>query len=127
MKYVDHPATTRSVESWAATTHQRGAIISHYFWSAGPQKQRSQHGLWQSLLLDLLRQAPDLVPEVCEERWNSLDNVRDRNNDWSISQLRTSFECFAKLSRTEYRFCVFIDGLDEFDGDHSDMVETSTF
>lgn len=125
MKYVaDHPATIRSLESWAATTDQRAVVMSHYFWSAGSPIQKSQHGLWRSLLLGLLRQAPDLTPAVCEELWNKLDDVRGQNVEWSICQLRKSLEIFAKLSPVEYRFCVFIDGLDEFDGDHSDMVET---
>lgn len=125
MKYVaDHPATIRSLESWAATTDQRAVVMSHYFWSAGSPIQKSQHGLWRSLLLGLLRQAPDLTPAVCEELWNKLDDVRGQNVEWSICQLRKSLEIFAKLSPIEYRFCIFIDGLDEFDGDHSDMVET---
>lgn len=125
MKYVaDHPATARSLKSWAATTDQRPVIMSHYFWSAGFPIQKSQHGLWRSLLLGLLRQAPDLMPAVCEELWNISDDVPGRNNKWSICQLRKSLEFFAKISPIGYRFCIFIDGLVEFDGDHSDMVET---
>lgn len=64
------------------------------------------------------------MPEVCEELWNKLDDVHERGHDWNLNQLRKSLECFAKLSQTEHRFCIFIDGLDEFDGDHLDMVQT---
>lgn len=125
MKYVaDHPATAQALRTWAATTGKSVVILTHYFWSAGSQIQKSQHGLWRSLLLGLLRQAPDLMPEVCEELWNKLDDVDRKSHNWSLSQLRKSLECFSKLSPTGHRFCIFIDGLDEFDGDHSDMVET---
>lgn len=125
MKYVaDHPATAQALRTWAATTGKSAVILTHYFWSAGSQIQKSQQGLWRSLLLGLLRQAPDLMPEVCEELWNKLDDVDRRSHNWSLSQLRKSLECFSKLSPTGHRFCIFIDGLDEFDGDHSDMVET---
>lgn len=125
MKYVaDHPATARALRTWAATTGKSVIILNHYFWSAGSQIQKSQHGLWRSLLLGLLRQAPGLMPEVCQELWNKLDDVGRQSHDWSLSQLRKSLECFSNLSPTGHRFCIFIDGLDEFDGDHSDMVET---
>lgn len=125
MKYVaDHPATAQALRTWAATTGKSVVILTHYFWSAGSQIQKSQHGLWRSLLLGLLRQASGLMPEVCEELWNKLDDVDRQSHDWSLGQLRKSLECFSKLSPTGHRFCIFIDGLDEFDGDHSDMVET---
>lgn len=125
MKYVaDHPATAQALRTWAATTGKSLVILTHYFWSAGSQIQKSQHGLWRSLLLGLLRQAPGLMPEVCGELWNKLDDVDRRSHDWSLSQLRKSLECFSKLSPTGHRFCIFIDGLDEFDGDHPDIVET---
>lgn len=124
MKYVaDHPATAQALKTWAATTGKSLVILTHYFWSTGSQIQKSQHGLWRSLLLGLLRQTPGLMPEVCEELWNKLDDVARRNHDWSLGQLRKSLECFSKLSPTGHKFCIFIDGLDEFDGDHSDMVE----
>lgn len=125
MKYVaDHPATAQALRTWAASAGKSLVILTHYFWSAGSQSQKSQHGLWRSLLLGLLRQAPGLMPEVCEELWNKLDDVDRQSHDWSLSQLRKSLECFSKLSPTGHKFCIFIDGLDEFDGDHSDMVET---
>lgn len=128
MKHVvDHPATARCLKSWAATTGQRVVIMSHYFWGAGSEMQKSQHGLWRSLLLELLRQAPDLTPTVCEELWNKWDDVPKRNHKWSLCQLQKSLNSFAKLSPIEYRFCIFIDGLDEYDGgydgDHLDMVD----
>lgn len=125
MKYVaDHPDTRQSLKSWAATTGQRVVVMSHYFWSPGSQIQKSQLGLWRSLLLDLLRQAPDLTPVACEELWNRLDDPHDQFDNWSLGKLRKSLECFAKLPQSKHRFCIFIDGLDEYDGDHSDMVET---
>lgn len=125
MKYVaDHPATAQALRTWAATTGKSLVILTHYSWSAGSQIQKSQHGLWRSLLLGLLRQAPGLMPEVCEELWNKLDDVDRQSHDWGLGQLRKSLECFSKLSPTGHMFCIFIDGLDEFDGDHSDMVET---
>lgn len=125
VKFVaDHTATKQALRTWAAPPYRTIVVVSHYFWSPGYRIQKSQHGLWRSILLGLLRKAPDLVPEVCEELWSKSDDPYQRGHDWSLAQLRHSLECFSRPCTTKYRFCVFIDGLDEFDGDHSDMVET---
>ncbi|KAI0144483.1 hypothetical protein GGR57DRAFT_494917 [Xylariaceae sp. FL1272] len=74
---------------------KRPVIASHYFWSAGTPLQRSRKGLIQTLLYEIFCQLPDLI----ETRIASLDNIPNK-------------------------FCFFIDGLDEYGGDHVDFCQS---
>lgn len=131
MKYVaDHPGARRALSSWASP--QSIVIASHYFWSVSTVIQRSQQGLWQSLQFEILSKIPDAIPEVGQDRWKlklaqpefkSVPNLHSEGS-WSISELRSCFYRLAQQTSSKTRLCVFIDGLDEFDGDHLVIVQT---
>lgn len=125
MKYVaGHPETKRALSTWAAP--RKAIIASHYFWCAGTPIQKSQQGLWQSLLFGILSNIPDAIPEVCQERWQLKPAQPKRvssQDTWGARELQSCFSRLAKRDFRKTRFCVF-DGLDEFDGDHLDIVHT---
>lgn len=41
---------------------------------------------------------------------------------WGHSELFQAFENLAKIDELPAKFCLFIDGLDEYDGDHADIT-----
>jgi hypothetical protein len=60
--------TSKSLESWAEGS--KVVVVSHYFWHAGHELQKSQEGLLRSLLYEILSECPDLIPLACPRRWN---------------------------------------------------------
>lgn len=129
MKYVAGAARTHHLVSrWASPT----IIVAHYFWISGSPIQKSREGLLRSLLYDIFRQCPDLIPIVCQERWQDLDDLKFSSGTWSLSNLT---EALRKITEEETQKRVnimfFIDGMDELDGNHDDRVElvclTSSF
>jgi hypothetical protein len=74
MKYISHHNLTESMlDQWAG--NQRFAVGSYYCWNAGSEMQKSQEGLLRSLLYDVLRKCPDLIPIVCPDRWQATRQI----------------------------------------------------
>jgi hypothetical protein len=68
MKYIFNKyETRRHLNFWAG--NQKLCIAAFFFWSGGGCLQRSQSGLYRSLLFDILRQVPELTPIVLPEQW----------------------------------------------------------
>ncbi|KAG8167422.1 hypothetical protein KVR01_003111 [Diaporthe batatas] len=121
MKFVAGAARTRELlDRWAYPT----ILVAHYFWSPGSSIQKSQEGLLRSLLYEMFRQCPDLIPVTCEERWRQLDDPAVPSGTWSSTSLMETFRKVAmETSLGRVNFCFFIDGLDEFGGSHGDQLE----
>ncbi|KAI1826058.1 hypothetical protein F4861DRAFT_131988 [Xylaria intraflava] len=118
MKFLtNHPSTIRHLEEWAG---QEPLIIAkHYFWSSGTLTQKSQEGLFRSLLLQILSQRTALIQTACADRWNA--RYTDSFNPWSRAELARTLENIA-MDQADYKICLFIDGLDEYNGDHAQLV-----
>lgn len=118
MKYIaDSSITSRFITEWARFS--RAAIVSHYFWITGTPMQKSQQGLLQTLLYDIFRQCPDLIEQTCTERWNSSHFA----DSWSLAELREALQTFVVSDHSGLKLCFFIDGLDEYSGDHEDRTQ----
>ncbi|KAF2121231.1 hypothetical protein BDV96DRAFT_537854 [Lophiotrema nucula] len=116
MKYIcDSPETSELLRHWAQT--DKLVTASFYFWTAGTEMQRCQRGLLQQLLFEILRECPSFIPTVCSKRWSS--SISD---DWTLAELRRSIQMLEEVSLTT-KICFFIDGLDEYDGDHMDLIQ----
>jgi hypothetical protein len=123
MKYLTKCRDTeKCLEVWAE--RDRFAMPSYYFWISGAPMQKSQQGLLQQLLFELFQAFPDLLRTICpSDRWN-----RASRRDWSVGELLSTFE---KLDDVQgggdvpsTKICFFIDGLDEYHGDHRDLIKT---
>ena len=101
---------------WAAD--QELVIASYFFWNSGTDMQRSLEGLLRSLLYNIFQQCPTLM--------NSLHDLYTvasaRLTAWSLSDLSNIFSRLKTLDIST-KFCFFIDGLDEYDGFHPDVVD----
>jgi NACHT domain len=136
MRYICEDSRTSSLlEEWAG---ESGEIFtaSFFFWKSGVPGQASQLGLLRSLLHSLLSQKRDLMPKAVPKIWTSaaksLSNLpsdsglaeafrrmgRVRDQSLLEQSLRTFFEL---LSDT--RVCLFIDGLDVYDGDPASTIK----
>jgi hypothetical protein len=124
MKYIcDNTQTAASLHQWDGSA--RLVTASYYFWNAGTDMQKSQQGLLQSLLYEILTRCPDLIPTVFRERWhtNAASSKYQRSEVWRPIELSRAFERLQDLASMNTKFCFFIDGLDEYDGDHFELID----
>ncbi|KAF2967776.1 hypothetical protein GQX73_g5820 [Xylaria multiplex] len=114
MRFVyENPHTIQSLKRWAGTAKLYTA--SYYFWNQGTEMQKSGIGLFQSLLYQILKSTPDLITSICEDR---LDH-----EPWNMEGLNNVFKQIAQKTNLKARFCFFIDGLDEYDGEEKDIIK----
>jgi hypothetical protein len=95
-----------------------------YFWNSGTTMQMSQSGLLRTVLYQSLRSYSDLVPRIFPQRWKKHVLFGGTNLDWSWVELKSAFR--ALVSEPSLRFCFFIDGLDEYDGNFSELAQLLT-
>ncbi|KAK3672116.1 hypothetical protein LTR78_008087 [Recurvomyces mirabilis] len=121
MKYLsEHPRTSELLGAWSG--HKRVILASHYFWYAGTRMQKTQLGLLRSILLQIVRQSPALAYTVVPQRFIK-ESHGEEYFPWTRQELTATLRAIAEHKDLSIRFCFFIDGLDEYDGDHSDIVE----
>jgi hypothetical protein len=118
MKFLaDHPATKKALSVWA---HPLPVFIgSHYFWISGTAMQKSQEGLLRSLLYDIFSHCPDLIPLACSARWQAKED-----SQWTVIEMRSVLNALSAQIQLPCKFCLFVDGLDEFDGEHLEFCES---
>ncbi|KAK3690314.1 hypothetical protein B0T22DRAFT_537020 [Podospora appendiculata] len=94
-----------------------------FLWAPGISLQKSQEGLLRALLHSLLSQCPQLVPSAFPELFNDLLAGKNPEHSLTIAELQVALHMLIESS-TGIKFCLFVDGLDEYSGDHFDIVET---
>lgn len=116
------------LRTWSA--HLPLELVKFYFWNAGVVDQRSQTGLFRSLLYEILSKHRDLIQSAFPAEWdkvyNELSSEYNREGRyiqlWSLSKLRKAFAELINQARSRFRICFFLDGLDEYDGDHAELA-----
>jgi NACHT domain len=122
MKFLsNHPMTNQILRTWAAGSDL--VIGMFYFWYAGTELQKSQEGLLQTLLHQILSQCPDLLPDVLPERWKECSSSHISSDHWTRAELIQAFEELARTTALTKKFCFFVDGLDEYSGDHEEIIK----
>ncbi|KAL6910650.1 hypothetical protein GGI43DRAFT_18662 [Trichoderma evansii] len=120
MKFLtDNPKTLQYLTEWANGNDL--IVAKHYFWSPGTTMQKSQEGLFRALLHQILGKRPELIPIVCADRWNAPHY--ERSYPWTLKQLAEAFQRLGGLDNVRWRICLFIDGLDEYDGEPTDVID----
>lgn len=114
MNYIcEHRRTTKSLEKWAGQGVPKLLTPKFFFSSPGSSLQKSSVGLLRSLLYQILHKCPEFCP------------LQARNEpllDWTEKRLTKIFKNVTSQVTTSYRVCFFIDGLDEFSGDHKELI-----
>ncbi|KAK3950449.1 hypothetical protein QBC32DRAFT_376216 [Pseudoneurospora amorphoporcata] len=125
MKYlVENSRTTSHLKKWSDYTPVH--IIWFYSWNAGDDSmQKSQEGLLRTLLYQILEAAPQLASQILPARWAVLklfgSKARRHLPSWTWRELFDSIMALdlETVSRSS-KLAIFIDGLDEFEGDDRD-------
>lgn len=124
MKYVEENSKThRHLQNWAGSGFTL-MKCRYFFWRAGDHLQKSTTGLLQTLLYDCLSQVPDLVPKVLPQRWASFHSFGDDGRPWSWFELAKAFDLTVKflVSQQTIKLFLIVDGLDECEGDHFELI-----
>ncbi|KAL8330894.1 hypothetical protein RB593_001716 [Gaeumannomyces tritici] len=120
---LEHPETERLLEQWATSSaHKPLLLVSHFFWSRGSKLQRAHEGLLRTMLFQILVAHPELIKKVCPQRFLPFRCL----DSWTSKELRDAFGELAKIKSLPTRIFVFVDGLDEFEGEPAEIIDKST-
>ena len=131
MKYIcEHEGLADHLQSWAKG--ERLVIAQFFFWNAGRKSLRkSQEGLLRSILYQILRQSPDLIPYASPDLWKSLISGESKDASVEYLTMRQLLKTFRSISShmtlAKIKFCFFIDGLDEYEGKPDDIIRLVSF
>ena len=122
MKYIYHDDRTfQHLRIWASGVQL--VAPAFFFWNSGTSFQTSQLGMLQTLLSQILSERPSLIVRLFPERWETYSLFRSRGNPWTQFELEQALKKLSNEgSELSTKFCFFIDGLDEFSGDHVRLI-----
>jgi hypothetical protein len=132
MRYIyDHSETRVALKAWAGNRPLITAFF--FFWNSGSTMQMSYEGLVRALLYQILDQAPDLVSVVLPHRLELgiLFGEHLVENEmyaapWTWDELLRAFRLLINKCTKHYRIALFIDGMDEFQGNPSELIDFMT-
>ncbi|CAG9979796.1 unnamed protein product [Clonostachys byssicola] len=122
-----HPIATALLKKWAGGDAPIKA--GFFFWTSGSKDQRSQAGLLRSLLYQLLSENLELIPKTFPDLWAKLLTTTTKERimmvlDWPVEDLMNAFHALLKVAiEQKTKICLFIDGLDEFEGNHQTIID----
>ena len=119
MKFLSqHSRVREELESWADP--RKLVLASFFFWNSGDKLQMSLEGLYRALLFETLKQCPELIPEIFPDQWNSprSEETGLETTPFRFHELKAAFKnLIGQRAFEKHRICLFIDGLDEYEGD----------
>ncbi|KAL6401884.1 hypothetical protein AUP68_14340 [Ilyonectria robusta] len=122
MKYLYRdPRTVRLLSTWASAANL--VTAGFFFWNSGTDLQMSQSGLIRSLLCQILASKPSMAASLFPEEWEMYAILGVRPSTFSPLGLRRAFRALKQACACETTLCLFVDGLDEFDGRSMDLVD----
>ncbi|KAJ3465065.1 hypothetical protein MRS44_005723 [Fusarium solani] len=127
MRFLSQDRTAMEyLRLWAAEKPVNTA--GFFFWTSGSRQQRSQTGLLRSLLHQLLSSSPELIAKTFPDLWTRVRQMTTKERislelEWTIADLRAALDTFLDAALKDANICLFIDGLDEFDGDHHEIID----
>lgn len=130
MKFLTQPNQSSQGESrcakylrrWAG--EQRLIMATFYFWATGSTAQKSHAGLFKTLLFDMLKEFPEAIPFTSPKRWEVLSLFNEDPMELTERDLRSMFKRAVQHISSEAKIILFVDGLDEFDGNSDLLIST---
>ncbi|OAR01776.1 hypothetical protein LLEC1_03327 [Akanthomyces lecanii] len=121
MKFIcRHPQLYECADRWAGD-----AILvlgRFFFWKPGQSEQKSINGMLRGLLYSILQTRPDIAAVAMPELCDSLST--DRTSDVNDGDVKNAFQNMLKAFSQSKKYAVMlvVDGLDEFEGEHGDLL-----
>lgn len=131
MRYICNSENVQNgLLQWAEASQL--TICNFFFWNNGTREQRSQIGFLRSLIYDILRQHPTLIPVVMPAVWARtytlvVQEAKTINpGKFSFEFLMEIFRTLVQQTVTPVKLCLFVDGVDECEEETADMVDILT-
>ena len=123
MKFIhENEATQVALRTWAGEFTL--VTASFFFWNLGSPLQKSQAGLMRSLLSYVLQLHPWLMPQLLPGLYrDAASRTTSRLDEPSFAELRKAFSKMVNLRSSPLKICFFIDGVDEYEGDETELCE----
>jgi hypothetical protein len=94
-------------------------MLHYFFWNSGESLQKTHVGMLRALLYTVLDKHPELMPAVFPNLYRDwAQSIADSQPEYI--ELKVTFALLVRKAQF-LKVAIFDDGLDEFDGDHSDM------
>ena len=127
MKFLFQDERTKALlKKWAGElTLEMG---SYFLWHVGMDEQKSQEGLARALLFHICRSNPSIIPAVLPGIWTEVENAfmpsasLESVSPPSKEEVRQAFEILKSCPLDRVKCCLFVDGLDELAGDHTEGI-----
>lgn len=131
MKFIYSHERTREFLPFAADTK---LVVARFFFHdvPGVPLLKSHIGLLRTLLSQVLAECRALIPEVLPEVWSEAQEVLDLPLSqstqepcrWTLAEMKRAFRQLACQQILQIHLLFIIDGLDEFEGQNEDLVQT---
>lgn len=141
MRYLyENKTTQQELATWAAG--HPCEVYSFFFWNSGSEHQKSQLGLLRSLLFDILQRHRGLMRQAMPDIWcmwsaraeaaleeklpYGSSSLPPEPDTLTTDALKEIFQKTLEHLGASTKLCFFIDGLDEYGADHSDIIALTT-
>jgi hypothetical protein len=131
MKFLANQRRTYDLLSQWAGSRKHLVVLDCYFWYLGSALQRSIEGLLRNILYQILAAHPGVTEMLFPARWARARSGSSQSlSCWTMKELQVALENVGNaISRTNqgsssWKFCIFIDGLDEYNGSHGNLLQT---
>ena len=126
MNYIVQDVRTRkALEDWCSGRCLE--MLSFFFWDLGSTLQKTVQGLLRSLLYQVLKARPQIFDDVSRQNLAAGANLLHTAQAWTVRRLISILDIVLNvLLTTNANMCFFLDGLDEFDGERSDLLSWIT-
>ncbi|KAI1336098.1 hypothetical protein F5Y15DRAFT_419316 [Xylariaceae sp. FL0016] len=132
MKFISrHERTLKELRTWAGS--KTLVTADYYFWNSGSKLQMSLQGLYRNILFQVLSHCPEMIETIFPSQWRLLrkypgDMHVERAQGFSKAHFEEAFQRLMRRgTHDHHRFCFFIDGLDEYEGnllEHAKLART---
>jgi hypothetical protein len=118
MSFIESDRRTEAaLQTWART--RKLYMFSFFFWRPGSSLQKSIAGLLRSILYQVAKAIPAVVPQIVSNR-KSLTYT-----DWTQAKLLDALKIAFAVCQDDVDGAIFLlmDGLDEFEGSYKDLLD----
>lgn len=135
MKYItshfrDFCQEEETPRSWNTETDL--VICSFFFWKLGSSLQKNYVGLLRSLLYQIAEQREDLIAIMIGQQTTLNSEINEAPKSalihaWTKERLDHAWRQLIVQKPASTHLCLFVDGLDEFEGDEDSLLEMVDF
>ncbi|KAI0379794.1 hypothetical protein F5Y04DRAFT_282589 [Hypomontagnella monticulosa] len=121
MHFAYHDDRTKmALESYPYSSQGKVSSPAFFLHNRGSPLQKSLEGLLRTIIHRILTDAKELQGPVLS---HASKFIKSEVSGWNMSALDAAVEAICKQALVPLRICLFVDALDEYSGNHEDIVK----